>query len=108
MIHDDLTTRIAALLKKRRRERGISQRQLADYAKVNQSVVNRAERGGDTRLSTWEKLFEGLGDRLELDSTELCEEAGDLLAEEAERRRERRREGLLARFGQRYRNISPS
>jgi transcriptional regulator with XRE-family HTH domain len=83
------------LLRILRRERGISQRQLADTAGFNSSVVNRAERGGDALLSTWDRLFRGLGHRLSFDTEELCEEASDVLAEEAERRRENRRLGLL-------------
>src|SRR5947209_2379173 len=88
--------RIASLLKRLRRQRGISQRQLAGHAGVNQSIVNRAERGKDARVSTWEKLFEGLGYRLILEATESSEDAADLLDDEAERRRERREEGLAA------------
>lgn len=75
--------RLGALLRTLRRERRISQRQLADEAGVNPSVVNRAERGGDALLSTWDRLFRGLGHRLCFDTEELCEEAAELLAEEA-------------------------
>ena len=78
-----LILRMASLLKRSRQQRGISQLQLADQAGVNPSVVNRAERGRDAKLSTWEKLFEGLGHRLVIDVPELCEEAQDLLVEEA-------------------------
>ncbi len=87
---ESAVSRMAALLKQMREERGISQFQLADEADVNPSVVNRAERGCDCRLSTWDKLFEGLGYELQLDVMELSEEVADLLLEEAERRRERR------------------
>src|SRR5437667_8141587 len=82
-------------LKQLRKERGISQLQLADEAGVNSSVVSRAERGKEARLSTWEKLFAGLGYCLIADVTESSEEAADLLGEEADRRRERRLMGLL-------------
>ena len=82
---------LAALLKRLREERRISQLQLADHAGVNASVVNRAERGRDARLSTWKKLFEGLGHRLLFDTEETSEEAADLLSEEAAARRQRRR-----------------
>lgn len=85
---------MASLLKQLRQDRDVSQLQLADQAGVNASVVNRAERGRDARLSTWDKLFESLGYHLLFEATELAEEAGDLLAEEAERRRENRAEGL--------------
>jgi transcriptional regulator with XRE-family HTH domain len=84
----------AALLKELRQERGISQRQLADEAGVDPALVNRVERGRDARLSTWVKLFEGLGYRLNFEVIELCEEGAEFLSEEAERRREGRREGL--------------
>ncbi|MCR4294208.1 MAG: helix-turn-helix domain-containing protein [Elusimicrobia bacterium] len=87
--------RLGDLLSALRRRRGISQLQLADEAGVNSSVVSRAERGGDALSSTWEKLFLGLGHRLSFDTEELAEECADILAEEAARRRERRREGLL-------------
>lgn len=99
MILDSAVSRMAALLRKRRHELRISQRQLADSAGVNVSVVNRAECGNDALLSTWEKLFNGLGDRLELASTDFSEDAAGVLSEEAHRRNERRREGLLSRFG---------
>jgi transcriptional regulator with XRE-family HTH domain len=84
----------AERLKNLRGERGISRLQLADEAGVRASVVARAELGADARLSTWAKLFDALGYELNLELIEQCEEAGDLLAEEADRRDERRREGL--------------
>jgi transcriptional regulator with XRE-family HTH domain len=108
MIHENATTRMAALLKQRRLELRVSQRHLADSAGVSPSVVSRAERGGEALLSTWEKLFSGLGERLELDSTRASDDVEGLLVEEGEARRERRYQGLLARFGRRYRNISPA
>lgn len=89
-------TRAAALLRELREGRGVTRNQLADEAGVNNSVVYRAERGWDGRLSTWAKLFDGLGYRLRLEADELWEEAGDLLSEEAYARQERRREGLCA------------
>jgi len=95
MIHDSAATRMAALLRKRRLELRISQRVLADSAGVNPSVVSRAERGADALLSTWEKLFNGLGDYLILDSTRSSEDAEGLLIEQGEARRERRLEGLM-------------
>lgn len=87
--------RLAELLERLRRERGISQLQLADEAKVNSSVVNRAERGGNATLETWVKLFAGLGYCLSFDVEEVAEECADVLAEEAERRRENRLMGLV-------------
>ena len=70
--------------------------QLADEAGLNVSVVHRAERRGTAKLATWEKLFRGLGYRLEFEVLEWSEEVGGLLSEEAERRRERRLEGMCA------------
>lgn len=93
---ESTVSRIAALLKQLRQGRGISQLQLADQAGVNVSVVNRAERGENARLATWEKLFEGLGYRLLFETEELAEESGEMLAEEADRRRENRQRGLCA------------
>ena len=94
MIDKNVGSRIAELLKNLRKERGISQLQLADHVGVNSSVVSRAESGHDARISTWEKLFIGLGYELLLDTAELSEEGTDFLLEEAALRRERRLEGL--------------
>ena len=96
MDSQETVPRMAALLHELRQGRGISQQQLAAHANVNASVVSRAERGGDAKLSTWGKLFEGLGYRLLIDATELAEETGDLLAEERDRRLGRRSAGLCA------------
>ncbi|MFA6317014.1 MAG: helix-turn-helix transcriptional regulator [Elusimicrobiota bacterium] len=84
------------MLQELRLERGISQRQLADDAGVDASVVHRAERGGNAKLGTWGKLFEGLGYLLLFETTELAEETSDILTEEHDRRLERRAEGLCA------------
>jgi transcriptional regulator with XRE-family HTH domain len=91
MENGDLVARLAEMLQNLREERGVSRLQLADEAGVDHSVVGRAERGRDARLSTWEKLFHGLGYRLEIEAMELAEEIGDLLSEEADRRQKRRR-----------------
>ena len=88
--------RMAALLKQLRQDRDVSRRQLAHQAGVNPSVVSRAERGEDAKLSTWDRLFEGLGYHLLLDATELAEDIPDLLSAETDRRRERRLQGLCA------------
>ena len=87
---------MASLLKQLRQERRISQLQLADEAGVDASVVNRAERGKNAKLATWEKLFEGLGYRLLIDAAELSEESGELISAEADRRRENQQLGLCA------------
>ena len=93
---ESTVSRMASLLKQLRQDRRISQLQLADQAGVDASVVNRAERGKNAKLATWEKLFDGLGYRLLIEATELAEETGELLIEEADRRRENRRQGLCA------------
>lgn len=54
------------------------------------------EKGRDARLSTWIKLFEGLGRRVSFASEEGCDERTEFLQDEAEERRERRRQGLCA------------
>jgi transcriptional regulator with XRE-family HTH domain len=87
---------MAALLRKLRKKRGISLRQLADSAGVRPSVASRAERGRDAKLSTWECLFAGLGYDLCWDVQEISEEVQDLLSDEAERRREKVFAGLCA------------
>lgn len=87
---DEAVNHLAALLKSLRLERRISQLHLADQAGVHASVVHRAERGSDARLSTWSALFDGLGYRLTFDVEELCEEEGDLLSAESAARQERR------------------
>lgn len=63
---------------------------LADVAEVNVSAVQRAERGGNAKLSTWIKLFEGLGYRLLFDVVETSEEMEGWHEEEAMNRRIRR------------------
>ena len=99
---ENVVSRMASLLKQLRQERRISQLQLADEAGLDASVVNRAERGENAKLATWEKLFDGLGYRLLIDATELSEESGELLSEDAVRRRENQRLGLLG-----YKAASP-
>lgn len=91
VIHESAGERISFLLRKLRQERRISQLQLADQAGVNPSVVHRAECGENAKLSTWDRLFKGLGYRLEFDVLETCEEAAELISDEAEARQERRR-----------------
>ena len=92
-----LAERLPMLLREMRTERRVSMRVLADSAGVDASVVSRVERGQDAFLSTWEALFEGLGYRLELETTESSEEGPVLPVEESDARRERRREGFIYR-----------
>ena len=65
-------------------------RVLADGAGVNVSVVSRAEHGGGALLSTWIKLFNGLGYCRVLDAYEASEEGPELIAAESDRRLRRR------------------
>lgn len=88
--------RLAQLLRELRLARGISQRQLAFHAEVHPSVVSRAERAQDAKISTWDKLFDGLGYILEFNPVEMSEGVAALYEDEADRRAERRREGLCA------------
>lgn len=88
--------RLPAVFRRLREERHVSQLQVADSAGVRASVVHRAERGADAQLSTWVKLFHGLGYVLLFDFFESGEEAQDAVVEEAAARRERRFKGLCA------------
>jgi transcriptional regulator with XRE-family HTH domain len=83
-----------ARLRATRRDRGISQRQLADIVGMDSSMVSRLERGHDAQLSTWLRVYAGLGQTIGIEVTELCEEEESWLAEEAERRRVRINDGL--------------
>ncbi|MBI3288449.1 MAG: helix-turn-helix transcriptional regulator [Elusimicrobia bacterium] len=85
----------ASRLRALRLARGISCNQLADEAGVNVSQVFRAEAGRDVQLSTALKIYAGLGYEVELELQETCEEVEDLLAEEAQRRQDRRLAGML-------------
>lgn len=96
MLNESLVARLADLLVRLRKERRISRLQLADETELSSSVVYGAECGRDARLSTWERLFRGLGYRLDFEAVELAEETQDLLEEEAGRRWERRNDGLCA------------
>jgi transcriptional regulator with XRE-family HTH domain len=90
-----------ARLKELRRERRISRNQLADEAGVNVSQVWRVESGRDSQLSTFLKLYAGLGYGVKFELFEFCDEAGDLLDEESQRRKDRRLAGMLS--GKRWR-----
>lgn len=90
MDRDGSASRLAKIFRKLRHRRGASLRVAADLAGVNASVASRAERGRDAKLSTWDKLFGALGHELDWEAVETSEEAADLIAEEADRRLERR------------------
>jgi hypothetical protein len=91
---DEPADQLPDVLKRLRRGRRMSKRHLADSALVNISVVHHAEKGRDSRLSTWIKLFSGLGYRLMINYEEFGEEGEDLIEEERSLRRDRRTEGL--------------
>jgi transcriptional regulator with XRE-family HTH domain len=86
--------RAARQLRALRQDLGLSQRHLADSAGLNPSLVNRVEKGRDARLSTWIKLFEGLGYGVSFATFELDDEGTEFLKEDSENRKERRRQGL--------------
>jgi hypothetical protein len=88
--HPDL----GALLKKLRNR--ASRRVIADAAGVNVSVVSRAERGQDCLLSTWKKLFDALGYRLQIKAVEYHSDATEMNTEESGERQGRRLQGLEA------------
>lgn len=95
-MQESAAARFSKLLRELRAERRISKKQLADEAGVHPSAVTRAEAGKDACLSTWEKLFDGLGYELRPEATEYAEEWGDLLQDEALRRQGRIVAGLCA------------
>jgi transcriptional regulator with XRE-family HTH domain len=81
-----------------RAARDVSQRHLAEFAGLHQSVVCRIENGGDTNWRTWRRLFNALGYELVLTPLSVSEEAADLLKEETWRRRERIEAGRMSRW----------
>jgi transcriptional regulator with XRE-family HTH domain len=92
-IEDELIA-AGARLRGHRQALNISQRHLAESLGISPSVVCRAERGSDARLSTWLLLYSGVGYRARVESDPLCDEAEEKIAEETDERLERRREGL--------------
>jgi transcriptional regulator with XRE-family HTH domain len=94
MTAKDIVPRLAAMLKSRRRELRISRLQLADQAGVRASVVWRAERGQDSRLTTWAKLFEGLGSPLIINMKDVDEDTEIMSRDEWSYRKERQLRGL--------------
>jgi transcriptional regulator with XRE-family HTH domain len=95
-MRESAARRFAKLLRKLRVERGMSMKHLADEAGLHPSAVTRAETGKDACLSTWEKLFFGLGYELLPETQEYAEEVGELLQDEAQRRQDRILDGLCA------------
>jgi predicted transcriptional regulator len=85
-------------------KRRASRRVLGDYAGVNHSVIGRAERGGDARLSTWLKLFDALGCELTIGIAEQegAADAEDDLVQETDRRQQKCAEGLCANGKRRF------
>ena len=94
---DEVLRLAGARLKALRESLDISQRQLAEHARVHSSVVSRLEAGADARLSTWAKLFYALGAEFNVVG-EADEEAAAWMRDEGEARRERRKEGLERRW----------
>lgn len=94
-----LKRRLPALLKEIRKENHVSMRVLADEAGVNVSVVSRAERGGETMVSTWDKLFDALGHYLQVEVYETSEEWPDIMSIRSAEREARKRDALFLYAG---------
>jgi len=88
---DDGPKRLALLLETLRERQGLSKRHVADGAGLSVSMVHRAEKGQDCRLTTWAKLFAGVGYVLLIDHLEIDETVPDMIAEERDERLEKRR-----------------
>jgi transcriptional regulator with XRE-family HTH domain len=88
MEEERIAPQLARFLREWRESRRGSQRVLAEFTGVSQSLVSRAEQGLDLRLSSWEKLFGALGCRLivSVEETDYAEECEDYLQNETERR----------------------
>jgi transcriptional regulator with XRE-family HTH domain len=97
MIHWNAQDRLGDLLCKRRMERAVSLRQMADTAGVSISVAFRAERGANLCIATWEKLFRALGYELLFDWSDEDGEFVDFIEDEKGRRWQRRHDALLGR-----------
>lgn len=96
MRYKTVSAELARQLRKWRGERRSSQRVLAGFVGLDHSVVARAEKGLDARISTWETLFGALGCRLVITIEEEAgaEECEDYLLHETDRRHWRRVDGL--------------
>jgi transcriptional regulator with XRE-family HTH domain len=81
-----------------RRQRGLSQEQLAEAAGVGVATVRRIEDGKDARLGSWLRLLEALGMLAGLDQV-LPEEFRSPRAEVQGLRRRPRRAGPLGQAG---------
>jgi transcriptional regulator with XRE-family HTH domain len=93
---------VGALLRERRRSRGVSQHELAIRAGTRQATISRIENGHEMpTVPRLDQLLTALGDRLELRAVPLDpeREAGDLLADRARSMTERLEDGfVLASF----------
>ena len=80
--------------------RGMSQRQLAQDAGVDQSFLSRLERGtADARWDIWRKLFAAMGYEAVIAPFPASEDAEDFIRDEIQRRKERMEAGRLTRWG---------
>ena len=81
------------LFREIRADRGLSQRLVAEEAGLDASVIRRAERGRDAKISTWIRIFDAMGIIVELTYYE-DEEAACMLDDKTFERQERRENGL--------------
>lgn len=82
-----------------RLDRGMSQRHLAESARISRSIVSRLENGGDARWEIWRRLFYGLGYEVFLVPQSGDEGVEDMIEDEKQQRRDREEAGRSARWG---------
>ena len=87
------------LLRALRRDRGISQRHLAELSGVDQAVISRLERGAEARWGTWKRLFLGLGYVIGLTTTPYAEDdVEDFIEYGIQTRKDRMQAGRESRW----------
>ena len=77
---------------------GISQRHLAEEARVDQAEICRLERGADARWSTWKRLFAALGYAAVLEPED-SDDTEDYYQDGIQMRKDKMEEGRSARWG---------
>jgi transcriptional regulator with XRE-family HTH domain len=89
-----------AQLRDLRRDRGISQRHLAEELGVDQSEISKIERGADACWTTLLRLFAGLGYDIALTAQPSAgeDDVEDFLQDGIQRRRDRMEKGRMSRW----------